>query len=160
MMKKTIYGSICLIVLTGIFSLTANPVLADEDESTDDVAEEAEAIITNDAAATDFSLPGEAVPQTGIGGGVRGDVQFGLPDAATPNSSVGGGIRGENGEFALPGENGEFALPGEDSEFALPGENSEFALPEDSTNTTTDVIDEEEATNQEAENSSEDASEE
>ena len=48
-----------------------------------------------------FALPGDSVPKTSIGGGVRGNVQFALPGGATPRTSVGGGVRG-NVQFALP----------------------------------------------------------
>ncbi|GET40660.1 DUF928 domain-containing protein [Microseira wollei] len=42
-----------------------------------------------------FALPGDAVPKTSVGGGVRGNVQFALPSGATPRTSVGAGVRGE-----------------------------------------------------------------
>jgi Domain of Unknown Function (DUF928) len=65
--------------------------------------------LENDAAlqnrlllSVQFNAPGDAAPQTGLGGGVRGSVQFSLPGGATPSTSIGGGTRGSV-QFSLPG---------------------------------------------------------
>ncbi|MBP0006570.1 MAG: DUF928 domain-containing protein [Cyanobacteria bacterium SBC] len=97
--------------------------------------------------SVEFQPPGDPVPPSSVGGGVRGSIQFAPPGEAAPGSSVGGGVRG-NVEFAPPGDvapgssvgggvrgNVEFAPPGEaapgssvgggvrgDVEFAPPGD--------------------------------------
>ncbi len=138
-MQKTIYQTIFLAILTVAFTLTVYPVKADESSEAEKESNEEQELITRDPqAATEFSLPGDAVPQSGIGGGVRGDVQFSLPSSATPNSSIGGGIRGDEIELESSEDHAEFALPGDDTEFALPGDDTEFVLPEDSTGNSTE----------------------
>lgn len=157
-MEKAIYQTFLLAILTGVFVLSVYPVKADESsESEAELNEEQEVIISDPQEATEFSLPGEAVPESGIGGGVRGDGQFSLPDSATPNNSLGGGIEGDEIEFNLSGDDIEFTLPGDDSEFALPGDDSEFVSPEESTGDTTELspIEQIPKTDREAENSSE-----
>ena len=155
-MPKTIYQTLLFAVLTVAFTLTVYPVKADESSESEKESNEAQEVITSDPqAATEFSLPGDAVPESGIGGGVRGDVQFSLPSSATPNSSIGGGIRGDEIELELPGDHAEFALPGDHAEFALPGDDTEFVLPEDSTGHSTEGATVEAITDQEAENTSE-----
>lgn len=155
-MQKSIYQTLLLAILTVAFTLTVYPVKADESSESEKESNEEQEVITSDPeAATEFSLPGDAVPESGIGGGVRGDVQFYLPSSATPNSSIGGGIRGDEIELELSEDNAEFALPGDNAEFALPGDDTEFILPEDSTGNSTEVSPVEAITDQEAENSSE-----
>ncbi len=76
-------------------------------------------------ASVQFDAPGDAVPKTSVGGGVRGKVEFAAPGDATPNSSVGGGVRGKV-EFAAPGESAPTNSVGGgvrgDVEFDAPGD--------------------------------------
>ncbi|ELS00666.1 protein of unknown function (DUF928) [Xenococcus sp. PCC 7305] len=52
--------------------------------------------------ALEFELPDDPVPDTSVGGGVRGKVQFALPDeSSSPKTNVGSGVRGDV-EFAFP----------------------------------------------------------
>ena len=145
-MNKLFFQSLLGTTVTGAIILTANIAKADFSP------QEEEATAKNNLIALEFELPDDAVPNTSVGGGVRGNVQFAIPEEnATPNTSVGGGVRG-NVQFALPGESStpntsvgggvrgdvEFALPGKDAnpdtsvgggvrgdvEFALPGKDS------------------------------------
>ncbi|MGB5897871.1 MAG: DUF928 domain-containing protein [Geitlerinemataceae cyanobacterium] len=49
-----------------------------------------------------FESPGDAAPESSIGGGVRGSLQFSAPDSAAPRTSIGGGVRGSV-QFGAPG---------------------------------------------------------
>ncbi|MEQ9621267.1 DUF928 domain-containing protein [Coleofasciculus chthonoplastes] len=140
-MTPAICQTLLSATVTGtIFLLTANAVLAGF------VPLESEPPINDNLISVDFSLPDDNVPKSGVGGGVRGQVQFGLPQDSAPRSGVAGGTRGDV-QFALPGGSAprsgvaggtrgdvEFALPGGsaprsgvaggtrgDVEFALPG---------------------------------------
>jgi Domain of Unknown Function (DUF928) len=50
-----------------------------------------------------FQAPGEAAPQSSMGGGTRGEVKFAPPGDGAPQSSMGGGTRGET-QFSAPGD--------------------------------------------------------
>ncbi|HIK29644.1 MAG: DUF928 domain-containing protein [Oscillatoriaceae bacterium SKW80] len=54
-------------------------------------------------ARVQFDAPGDVVPKTSVGGGVRGKVEFAAPGESAPKNSVGGGVRGEV-EFETPGD--------------------------------------------------------
>ena len=97
-MNKLFFQSLLGTTVTGAIILTANIAQADFS------LKEEGATSKNNLIALQFELPDDAVPNTSVGGGVRGDVQFALPgESSTPNTSVGGGVRGDV-EFALPGK--------------------------------------------------------
>ncbi|MGB7059883.1 MAG: DUF928 domain-containing protein [Geitlerinemataceae cyanobacterium] len=73
-----------------------------------------------------FSAPDSAAPRTSIGGGVRGSVQFGAPGSAAPRTSIGGGVRG-GVRFLAPDE----SAPRNSDSGGIRGE-VEFQLPDDS----------------------------
>ncbi|MEM9272449.1 MAG: DUF928 domain-containing protein [Cyanobacteria bacterium P01_F01_bin.143] len=115
-MKKLYFQAILGTTISSLVILSANIAKADLLDSVELVALE-------------FELPEDAVPDTSIGGGVRGNVQFALPEEnSTPNTSVGGAVRGDV-QFALPEENStpdtsvgggvrgqvEFTLPNQES---------------------------------------------
>jgi len=62
-----------------------------------------ETLPSNSLISISFQAPGDTVPETSVGGGVRGTVQFSTPGEAAPESSVGGGVRGTV-QFSTPGE--------------------------------------------------------
>lgn len=53
-------------------------------------------------ASIQFDAPGDVVPKTSVGGGVRGQIEFEAPGDATPNNSVSGGVRSDSSSEALP----------------------------------------------------------
>lgn len=61
-----------------------------------------ETLPNNSLVSVKFETPGDAAPQTSVGGGVRGSVQFSAPGDAAPTNSVGGGVRG-GVQFSAPG---------------------------------------------------------
>ena len=97
-MNKLFFQTILKATVIGTITLTANTAQADLIPKPEKIN------LHENLVALQFELPDDSVPQTRIGGGVRGKVQFALPEeASTPNSSIGGGIRGEV-QFALPEE--------------------------------------------------------
>ncbi len=145
-MNKLCFQILLRTIFTSGIILTGNIAKADLSPKVEKAGDQ------NNIVALEFELPDDAVPNTSVGGGVRGDVQFALPEpGATPNTSVGGGVRGDV-QFALPGQSAapdtsvgggvrgdvQFALPGQsatpdtsvgggvrgDVQFALPGQSA------------------------------------
>ena len=113
-MSQLFWSSLLGTTVTGAIILTANTAHAD---------------LSPPLFALEFELPQDAVPQTSVGGGVRGKVEFTLPSKnASPNTSVGTGVRGKV-QFALPDQeptpkNTKSAGVRGDVEFAFPEQNS------------------------------------
>ena len=144
-MKKLYFQAILGTTISSLVVLSANVAKANLLDSVELVALE-------------FEFPEDAVPDTSIGGGVRGNIQFALPEEnSTPNTSVGGGTRGKV-EFAPPDQESTpqssvgSGVRG-DVEFAFPDQeviprasvgsgvrgNVEFALPNQEANPQTNV---------------------
>ena len=118
-MNKLLLHTLVGTTVTGSIILSANIAKAGIVRKLENIS------LQNNLVALQFELPDDAVPQTSVGGGVRGKVTFALPEqAATPNTSVGGGVRGKV-TFALPGQ---AATPNTSVGGGVRGE-VQFALP-------------------------------
>ncbi|NES81553.1 MAG: hypothetical protein F6K10_09185 [Moorea sp. SIO2B7] len=62
-----------------------------------------ESLPSNSPISLKFEPPGDTVPSSSVGGGVRGKVKFATLGDDAPLSSVGGGTRGDV-QFVPPGE--------------------------------------------------------
>jgi hypothetical protein len=94
-MTNLVYQTFLSASVTAALVITSNAAGANSSPQTGEI------LPNNSLISMQFALPGDAVPKTSVGGGVRGNVQFTLPSGATPRTSVKGGVRG-NVQFTLP----------------------------------------------------------